>query len=141
MDADQDGNHIVTLMLTFLYRYMRPLIDGGFVYIAQPPLYRVDVGKDTHWILDDRELVKLKQKVSSRSKIQIARFKGLGEMMPKTLYKTTLDPNNRRLLRVCIPDAMGLETENTISDLMGKDAALRYRAIMDWMKVVDFVDV
>jgi DNA gyrase subunit B/topoisomerase-4 subunit B len=141
MDADQDGNHIVTLMLTFLYRYMRPLIDGGFVYIAQPPLYRVDVGKDTHWILDDRELVKLKQKVSSRSKVQIARFKGLGEMMPKTLYKTTLDPDNRRLLRVCIPDTMGLETENTISDLMGKDAALRYRAIIDWMKVVDFVDV
>ena len=141
MDADQDGNHIVTLMLTFLYRYMRPLIDGGYVYIAQPPLYRVDVGKDTHWILDDRELVKLKQKVSSRSRMQIARFKGLGEMMPKTLYKTTLDPNNRRLLRVCIPDEMGLLTENTISDLMGKDAALRYRAIMEWMEVVDFVDV
>ena len=141
MDADQDGNHIVTLMLTFLYRYMRPLIDGGYVYIAQPPLYRVDVGKDTHWILDDRELVKLKQKVSSRSRMQIARFKGLGEMMPKTLYKTTLDPNNRRLLRVCIPDEMGLTTENTITELMGKDAALRYRAIMEWMEVVDFVDV
>ena len=141
MDADQDGNHIVTLMLTFLYRYMRPLIDGGYVYIAQPPLYRVDVGKDTHWITDDRELERLKKKVPTRSKMQIARFKGLGEMMPKTLYKTTLDPKRRKLLRVTIPESKSLETENTISELMGKDSSQRYKAIMEWMNVVEFVDV
>jgi len=141
MDADQDGNHIVTLMLTFLYRYMRPLIDGGYVYIAQPPLYRVDVGKDTHWITDDRELERLKKKVPARSKLQIARFKGLGEMMPKTLYQTTLDPKRRKLLRVTIPEAKSLETENTISELMGKDSSQRYKAIMEWMNVVEFVDV
>ena len=141
MDADQDGNHIVTLMLTFLYRYMKPLIDGGFVYIAQPPLYRVDVGKDTHWITDERELQRLKKKVSARTKFQIARFKGLGEMMPKTLFKTTLDPKRRKLLRVTIPESKSLETENTISELMGKDSSQRYKAIMEWMNVVEYVDV
>ena len=141
MDADQDGNHIVTLMLTFFYRYMKPLIEQGYVYIAQPPLYRVEVGKDTHWVLDDRELNRLQRKLSSRSRVQISRFKGLGEMMPKTLYQTTLDPNKRRLLRVCIPENMGLETESTISDLMGKDPSLRYNSIMEWMQLIEFVDV
>ena len=141
MDADQDGNHIVTLMLTFLYRYLRPLIDNGHVYIAQPPLYRVDVGKDTHWVTDDKELEKLRKKLPSNSKPQISRFKGLGEMMPKTLYTTTLDPDKRRLLRVSIPEEHNLETEFMIIELMGKDSQTRYQAIIDWMNVVDFVDV
>ena len=111
------------------------------MYIAQPPLYRVDAGKETHWVTDDRELEKLRKKLPPRTKPQISRFKGLGEMMPKTLYQTTLDPRKRRLLRVCIPDEMNLETENTIENLMGKDASLRYKAIMEWMDLVDFVDV
>lgn len=141
MDADQDGNHIVTLMLTFFYRHLKPLIDGGYIYIAQPPLYRVEAGKETYWITDERELEKLKKKLPLRTKPQISRFKGLGEMMPKTLYQTTLDPKKRRLLRVCIPEDKNLETENTIEDLMGKDASLRYKAIMEWMSLIDFVDV
>lgn len=141
MDADQDGNHIVTLMLTFFYRHLKPLIDEGYLYIAQPPLFRFEVGKEIHWVTDERELEKLKKKISPRAKTQLSRFKGLGEMMPKTLYQTTLNPKKRRMLRVCIPDDKGLETENTINELMGKDASQRYKAIMDWMSLIDFVDV
>jgi DNA gyrase/topoisomerase IV subunit B len=141
MDADQDGNHIVTLMLTFFYRYLRPLIDNGFIYIAQPPLYRVEAGKETYWAIDDREMEKIMQKLPARVKPQISRFKGLGEMMPKTLYNTTLNPKKRRLLQVRIPNDKNLETENTIMELMGKDTQMRYQAIMEWMALIDHVDI
>jgi len=141
MDADQDGNHIVTLMLTFFYRYLRPLIDNGYLFIAQPPLYRVEAGKETFWAIDDNELDKILKKLPARAKPQISRFKGLGEMMPRTLYNTTLNPKKRRLLQVSIPEDKNLETENTISELMGKDSQMRYHAIMDWMKIIDHIDV
>ena len=120
---------------------MRPLIDAGHIYIAQPPLYKIEVGKETHWASDDRARDKILERLPSRSRPIISRFKGLGEMMPKTLYSTTLDPNKRRMLRVQIPDESNLETENTISQLMGKDTQARYEAIMSWMEVVDFIDV
>jgi DNA gyrase/topoisomerase IV subunit B len=134
MDADSDGHHICTLLLTFFYRYLKPLIDHGLVYIAQPPLYRIDVGKETHWALDDaqkqRVLAKLlKSKPNAKPVIQ--RFKGLGEMMPATLFRTTLDPASRRLLRVVIPDDRQLEAERIIGELMGKDAAVRFRFITE----------
>lgn len=144
MDADSDGHHITTLMLTFLYRYMRPLIDGGYVYIAQPPLYRVDYAKKTWWALDDRhknQIVKRIQKKNPRAKIGIQRFKGLGEMMPKTLHSTTLDPAKRRLLRVEVPDMERIETDRVISDLMGKDASARYRFITEHADQVEDLDV
>jgi DNA gyrase subunit B/topoisomerase-4 subunit B len=134
MDADSDGHHITTLLLTFIYRYLRPLIDGGKIYIAQPPLYRVDVAKETHWALTDEERDKVVAKAQARypkSKPVIQRFKGLGEMMPKTLYDTTLNPNKRRLLKVVIPAELQLETEKTVSGLMGKDASVRFRFIME----------
>ena len=140
MDADQDGHHIATLMLTFFYRFLRPLIDNGHVYLAQPPLYRIDVGKETYWIGTDKEKNKLLKKLPSRSKPQISRFKGLGEMMPKTLFKTTLDPNRRTLLQVAIPEGSSLSTEQTISDLMGKNVQARYDAISNWMTLVDNLD-
>ena len=133
MDADSDGHHIATLLLTFFYRYLRPLIDAGCVYIALPPLYRVHVGKETHWALDDRDrdrIVADAKKRRGNPKIVIQRFKGLGEMMPKTLFETTLDPKRRRLLRVVIPDDQQIETEKTIGGLMGRDPSVRFKFIM-----------
>lgn len=144
MDADSDGHHISTLLLTFFYRYLLPMIQAGRVYVAQPPLYRVDVSKETHWALDDRERDKLLaqiEKKRSGTKVQITRFKGLGEMNPKTLFDTTLDPKKRRLLRVTIPSDMVLETETTIGGLMGKDPAVRFAFIMENAHRADELDV
>lgn len=133
MDADSDGHHISTLLLTFVYRYLRPLIDAGRVYLAQPPLYRVDIGKVTHWAMSEEErdrIIRKAQKRKRESKVVITRFKGLGEMMPKTLFETTLDPKTRRLLKITIPTEAQLEVEKTISGLMGKDASVRFNFIM-----------
>ena len=93
MDADSDGHHIATLLLTFFYRHLRPLIQNGIVYIAQPPLYRIDIGKETYWALDeaDRDRI-LKEKAKGNAKPNIMRFKGLGEMTADELKATTLDP-------------------------------------------------
>ena len=131
MDADSDGHHIATLLLTFFYRYLKPLIDGGYVYIAQPPLYRVDIGKQTYWAADDAQKDQIIEHSKGRGKVEIQRFKGLGEMMPSTLYKTTLDPLHRRLLQVQINDEDRLVTETTITDLMGKDPAARFHFVMN----------
>jgi DNA gyrase subunit B/topoisomerase-4 subunit B len=144
MDADSDGHHITTLLLTFLYRYMKPLIEEGYVYIAQPPLYRMDAAKQTWWALDDldRERIeKVIRKKNKNAKIELQRFKGLGEMMPATLHETTLDPDRRRLLQVAIPDAERMRTEQTISDLMGKDASARFDFIMNGAGEVQELDV
>ena len=144
MDADADGLHIATLLLTFLYRYLRPLIDQGHVYIAQPPLFRVDAAKESHWALDeaDRDAIVARiRKKNPRATVEIQRFKGLGEMMPATLQETTLDADKRRLLQVTIPDDARVATEMTISDLMGKDAAPRFAFIMDHAADVHDLDV
>ena len=141
MDADSDGHHITTLLLTFLYRYMRPLIDEGYVYIAQPPLFRIDAGKETYWALDEADRARILKKLPRNVKPEIQRFKGLGEMMPETLKETTLDPAKRRLLQVTIPDGERLTTENTISDLMGKDAAPRFAFIMGHAAEAEDLDV
>ena len=142
MDADSDGHHIATLLLTFLYRYMRPLIDQGHVFVAEPPLYRLDAGKETHWALDETERHQIEQRLrrkNPRIKIDVQRFKGLGEMMPKTLKETTLDPARRRLLKITIPEKTRAET--TISGLMGRDASVRYRFIMDNAYLAEDLDV
>ena len=141
MDADSDGHHISTLLLTFFYRYFKPLIDAGHIYIAQPPLYRIDWGKQTWWARDDAERSRILKRLPPRAKPEISRFKGLGEMMPKTLFQTTLDPDRRRLLKVEIPDGAQLETDQVVSDLMGKDPQTRFREIMEWMALVEDVDV
>ena len=129
-DADSDGHHIATLLLTFLYRHLPQLISNGKVYLAQPPLYRIDIGKDTFWALDDAHRDRLlKQYTNGRGSPEITRFKGLGEMMPKVLWETTLNPRTRRLLRVEIADQ--IVTDRVINELMGKDASARFRFIMD----------
>jgi len=128
MDADSDGHHIATLLLTFFYRYMPELIRRGHVYLGQPPLYRVNIGKETFWADDDAHLERILAE-NKRGKPELVRFKGLGEMMPATLKETTLDPKTRQLLRISIRDE--LATDRTIHDLMGKDAAPRYQFIME----------
>jgi DNA gyrase subunit B/topoisomerase-4 subunit B len=127
-DADSDGHHIATLLLTFLYRHLPQLITGGRVYLAQPPLYRIDIGKETHWALDEGQKEQILKR-AGRANPEITRFKGLGEMMPKVLWETTLNPRSRRLLRVEIADQ--LVTDRVINELMGKDASARFRFIMD----------
>lgn len=135
MDADADGHHITTLLLDFLFRYMTDLIRKGHVYIAQPPLYRVDVGKETHWIKNDQELEEFRASQKSNAKLEITRFKGLGEMNPNVLWKTTMDPKNRKLLKVTIDS--NLEADSTFTELLGKDPSFRYRFIMDKAQYAD----
>ena len=140
MDADSDGHHISTLLLAFFYRHLRPLIENGYIYIAQPPLYRIDYGNKTDWASDDKERDRILAKLPPRARARISRFKGLGEMMPKTLYQTTMDPRHRSLLRVSIPDGARLETEQVVNDLLGKDASSRFREITSYMDLVEEVD-
>ncbi len=129
MDADSDGHHIATLLLTFFYRHLHGLLTGGHVFLAQPPLYRIDVGKETHWALDDEERDRVLARAGKSAKPEISRFKGLGEMPAEDLKATTLDPRRRRALRVVIDEE--IETDRVLNELMGKDAQARFRFIMD----------
>jgi DNA gyrase/topoisomerase IV subunit B len=142
MDADSDGHHISTLLLTFFYRYMKPLIDEGYIYLAQPPLYKVEHQKKLYWVADDHEKFKLVSKLSKKGgKIELQRFKGLGEMMPKILYDTTLNPSKRRLLQIRIDQEDRHSTETTISNLMGKDASERYKFVVQNALTVQDLDI
>lgn len=129
MDADSDGHHIATLLLTFFYRYMPELIKSGRIFIAQPPLYRIDLGSQTYWAQTDKDRDQIVAQSGKRAKPQITRFKGLGEMMPKILWQTTLNPKTRKLLCVQITD--GHQTDRIMTELMGKDASARFRFIME----------
>ncbi len=138
-DADSDGHHITTLLLTFFYRHMPALISDGRIFIAAPPLYRIDIGKETFWAADEPARERIISEHAGRSTPEITRFKGLGEMMPKVLWDTTLNPGTRRLLKVEIDDQ--LETDRVMSDLMGKDASARFRFIMERAEDADDIDV
>jgi DNA gyrase subunit B/topoisomerase-4 subunit B len=144
MDADSDGHHISTLLLTFFYRYMPQLIKEGHLFIAQPPLYRIDWGQETHWALTDQERDEIVANMRDKGgkKISIQRFKGLGEMMADTLNETTLDPDNRHLLQVSLAESNGAApdedvTDQTIQKLMGRDASKRFDFIMNRAQLLD----
>ena len=138
-DADSDGHHITTLLLTFFYRHMPALIAAGRLYIGVPPLYRIDLGKETFWAADEAAREEVMDQYTGRAKPEITRFKGLGEMMPKVLWDTTLNPEKRRIQKVEIDDQ--LETDRIISDLMGRDASARFRFIMDRAEDAEAIDV
>ncbi len=126
-DADVDGAHIATLLLTFFFRYMRPLIEAGYVYLAKPPLYRIGTGKKINYAYSDEELEALKKVMGGKQEVQ--RYKGLGEMDPSQLWETTMDPRTRILMQVQLDDA--LLADQTFSMLMGEDVGPRKEFIQD----------
>ena len=122
VDADVDGAHIRTLLLTFFFRQMPQLIDAGYIYLAQPPLYRVAKGKDEYYAYDDVERETLTARLGNgdgRAAVQIQRYKGLGEMNPDQLWKTTMDPQTRTILKVTMDDAV--QADQIFQTLMGDD--------------------
>ncbi len=139
-DADVDGAHIRTLLLTFFYRFMKPLLEAGYVYVAQPPLYKVTQGKKEHYVFDDEALDELKRnELNMNQKFELARYKGLGEMNDYQLWETTMDPENRTLLQVSLIDAV--EADQTFEMLMGDVVAPRKNFIEENAKYVQNLDV
>ena len=114
-DADVDGSHIATLLLTFFFRFMRPLIEGGHVYIAQPPLFRIQKGQKIKYAYNDTELSQMMAELGQGAKAN--RYKGLGEMNPEQLWETTMNPENRVIVQITIEDA--IKADQTFSILMG----------------------
>ena len=135
-DADVDGSHIRILLLTFFFRYMRPLVEQGHVYIAQPPLYKVTKGKIERYCYSDDEL---RKNLDELGKCDVQRYKGLGEMNAKQLWETTMNPETRTLLRVSVEDAQ--EAENAFSLLMGDQPELRRKFIEENAKLVTDLDI
>ena len=156
-DADVDGAHIRTLLLTLFYRYFRPLVDGGFIYIAQPPLYKIQRGKETHYAFDDSEKFKILsdmgvntteeeaveeesaeeevETTKKSSKVRIQRYKGLGEMNADELWETTMNPENRILKQVTVED--GLMADKVFDILMGTDVPSRKSFIQSNAKMAN----
>lgn len=137
-DADVDGAHIRTLLLTFFYRYMRPLVDNGHIYIAQPPLYKVTKGKNEYYTYSDKELEKLLEKIG-KDNYTIQRYKGLGEMNPEQLWATTMDPKTRTLFQVSLDDAIAADEIFTL--LMGDKVEPRREFIESNAKKVQNLDI
>src|SRR6056297_1259501 len=137
-DADVDGAHIRTLLLTFFYRYMRPLLENGNIYIAQPPLYKIKKGRREEYVYNDKALKELLEEIG-KDRISMQRYKGLGEMNPSQLWDTTMDPENRILLQVDIEDA--IMADETFSILMGDKVAPRREFIQKHAREVKNLDV
>ena len=136
-DADVDGAHIRTLLLTFFYRYMKPLIENGHIYIAQPPLFKVKKGKSQQWIYNEEKLKEALKELGEGTSVQ--RYKGLGEMNPRQLWDTTMDPEHRTLLKVTLEDAV--EADNIFTILMGDEVPPRRKFIQDHAKEVVNLDI
>jgi DNA gyrase subunit B len=140
-DADSDGHHIATLLLTFFYRHVPGLFGDGRVYLACPPLFRISWGKEIFWASDDAHRDRILGKLPKNAKPNITRFKGLGEMPAKLLFETTLNPETRRLLRVVINEDDRPYTDRTVSDLMGKEPEARFKFIMEEAYTAKDIDI
>ena len=138
-DADVDGAHIRTLLLTFLYRYFRELIDKGHVYIAQPPLYLVEKNKKKHYVYNDKELEKLMEEIGRTGISRMQRYKGLGEMNAEQLWDTTMDPAARVLIQVTVEDAAA--ADEIFTKLMGDDVEPRRQFINEHAHKVTYLDI
>lgn len=138
-DADVDGAHIRTLMLTFLYRFMKPLIEDGYVYIAQPPLYKIVKGKNIRYAYSDKEMNTILEEIGRDGVKEIQRYKGLGEMNPEQLWETTMNPENRILLQVNLDDA--IQADDIFSKLMGEKVEPRREFIHEFAKDVKNLDI
>jgi len=138
-DADVDGSHIRTLLLTFFYRHMTGLIEKEHLFIAQPPLYRIKKGKEEHWIFTDKEKDELLAKFGTTKGVEMQRYKGLGEMNPQQLWETTMDPKNRILLRVAVEDAV--KANEIIQTLMGEEVPPRKAFIQAHAHQVKNLDI
>ena len=138
-DADVDGDHIRILLLTFFYRYMRPLLENGNVYIAQPPLYKVQYKGQAYYAYNDEQLEALKKALQLKPGYPFQRYKGLGEMDPQQLWETTMDPANRKMIRITVEDA--ITAEQIFSDLMGDEVEPRKNFIYDNAKFVTNLDI
>ena len=138
-DADVDGAHIRTLLLTFLYRHMYPLIEKGYIYIAQPPLYKIQQGKKVQYVYSDEQLEEALKDYEDRTRVNIQRYKGLGEMNADQLWDTTMDPETRTLLQVTLNDAM--EADEVFTMLMGEEVQPRKEFIQDNAQYVSNLDV
>ena len=138
-DADVDGSHIRTLLLTFFFRNMRPLIDNGNLYIAQPPLYRISAGKQHHWAYSEGERQGIMTQLNGKRNVGLQRYKGLGEMSASQLWDTTMNPETRTLLRVSVADAAA--ADNIFSLLMGDVVQPRREYIQEHALEVTNLDV
>ena len=138
-DADVDGAHIRTLLLTFFFRFMRPLIEAGHVYIAQPPLYKVSRGKEEKYAYSDNELQEILEEMGEGRAPAIQRYKGLGEMNPEQLWDTTMNPETRIMLKVELEDA--IQADETFTILMGDKVEPRRKFIEDYSSTAINLDI
>jgi len=137
-DADSDGNHIKTLLLTLFYRYFKPLIENGYIYVACPPLYKIQVGKKIHYAFTEEEKLDILKELGD-VKVSLQRYKGLGEMNPEELWNTTMDPKSRKFLQINIEEAR--EADKIFDILMGKEVPLRKKFIQSYADKVQNLDV
>ncbi|MDP2726225.1 MAG: toprim domain-containing protein, partial [Dehalococcoidia bacterium] len=138
-DADIDGSHIRTLLLTFFFRHMESLFTYDHIYIAQPPLFRIQSGKEVHWVYNEKDKERLLAKMGKEKNVNIQRYKGLGEMNPEQLWETTMNPQNRTLLMVRVEDA--LKADEIFDMLMGDSVPPRKSFIQAHAKSVKNLDV
>ena len=140
-DADVDGAHIASLLMTFFYRELPELVRNGRLYLAQPPLYRMTQGAHSVYAMDDADRERLSKTFKPNQKVEISRFKGLGEMPPSALKETTMDPARRTLLKVVASPERRAYTNEMVENLMGRRPELRFQFIQDRAKTVQEVDV